>query len=205
MITLYAHPFSPNSRKVHWALEESGAEYTYKTVNVPAGEQRSPEFLDLNPNGRVPVVDDDGFRLWESNAILWYLADKIGQGKLVSADVKERALTDQWMAWQAHDTPAAFARPWSMKFFARFGQPFDEARYADALKLHKKPLGVLQQHLAAHSYLVGDRFSIADIAVGELTALCPDAGIDLHPYDAVRAWLDRLAERPAWKKTRPQL
>jgi glutathione S-transferase len=208
MITLHANPYSPNSRKVHFALEEMGAPYVYKTVNLPKREQKQPEFLRLNPNGRVPVIvdgeGDNGLVLYESNAILWYLADKFGRGRLVPEDVAERALIDQWMWWQASDLGPATGRPWTMKFYTRFGAPFDEDKHRHLVQAAASPLLLLDQHLHGRKYMVADRFTIADIALSEFFGLCAEAGIPLADVPHVNAWFARIAERPAFQKTRPR-
>jgi glutathione S-transferase len=203
MITLYASPHSPNSRKVHWALEEMGVPYTYKNVDLMKREQKQPDFLKLNPNGRVPVIDDDGFILYESNAILWYLADKHGHGVIVPDDVSERALIDQWMWWQASDFGPGIGRPWLMKLRERFGQALDAARHKEHLETATAPIALLENHLASHSYVVADRFSIADIALAESYGLADAAGISRAELPHLNAWHARLAERPAFIKTRP--
>jgi glutathione S-transferase len=208
MITLHAHPYSPNSRKVHWALEEMGTPYVYKTVNLAKREQKSAEFLRLNPNGRVPVMidgeGDNGFVLYESNAILWYLADKYDRGNIVPEDLAERALIDQWMWWQASDLAPATGRPWSMKFYhTRFGTPFDEDKHRHMVQAAASPLLLLDQHLATRKYVVAERFTIADIALSEFFGLCNEAGIPLGDVPHLAAWFGRLAERPAFRKTRP--
>jgi len=208
MITLHGHPYSPNSRKVHWALEEMGAPYVYKTVNLATREQKSPEFLRLNPNGRVPVVvdgeGDNGFVLYESNAILWYLADKYDHGHIVPEDLAERALIDQWMWWQASDLAPATGRPWIMKFYhTRFGAPFDGDKHQHMVQAAASPLLLLDQHLATRKFVVGERFTIADIALSEFFGLCSEAGIPLGEVPHVSAWFARLAERPGFRKTRP--
>jgi glutathione S-transferase len=208
MITLHGSPHSPNSRKVHWALEEMGAPYTYKPVNLAAREQKSPDFLRLNPNGRVPVIvdgeGDNGFILYESNAILWYLADKFGRGNIVPEDVAERALIDQWMWWQASDLAPATSRPWVMKVSkSRSGQTFDEEKHRHMVQAAASPLLLLDQHLTGRQFVVAERFTIADIALSEFFGLCSEAGIPLGDVPHVNAWFARLADRPAFQKTRP--
>lgn len=209
MITLHGHPFSPNSRKVHWALEEMGAPYVYKTVSLPTREQKSPEFLRLNPNGRVPVMVDGDFTLYESNAILWYLADKYDHGHTVPDDIAERALSDraligQWMWWQASDLAPATGRPWIMRFYhMRFGTPFDADKHTHMVQAAASPLLMLDQHLATRQFMVAERFTIADIALSEFFGLCDQAGIPISDLPNLNAWYARLSERPAFQKTRP--
>jgi len=203
MITLYASPISPNSRKVHWALEEMGVPYTYKHVDLAKREQKQPDFLKLNPNGRVPVLDHEGFILYESNAILWFLADKYGRGVIVPEDVSERALIDQWMWWQASDFGPAVGRPWLMKLQERFGRALDAVRHQEHLEAARGPLAILDQHLSSHEFVVADRFSIADIALAESFGLSDMAGISRADLPHLNAWHARLAARPAFIKTRP--
>lgn len=184
-----------------------GTPYVYKTVDLGKREQKTPEFLRLNPNGRVPVIvdgeGDNGFVLYESNAILWYLADKFDHGHIVPDDVAERALIDQWMWWQASDLGPATARPWRMKVNVHFGQPLDEEQHRHLVQAAASPLLLLDQHLANRQFVVGDRFTIADIALSEFLGLCSEAGIPLGEVPHVGAWFARLAERPAFRKTRP--
>src|SRR5690606_25220095 len=144
------------------------------------------DFLRLNPNGRVPVIHDGELVLYESNAILWYLADKAGA--LLPNDAAGRALTVQWLAWQASDLAAACLDPWLAKFYASLGQPFDEAKHREQLERAKGPLSVLDAHLNGRSAVVGTAFGVADIAIAESIGLCEYAGIDLAPYAAIRAW-----------------
>src|SRR5215471_15716930 len=141
MVTLYGHPVSSNSRKVHWALEELGTPYTYQTVDLFKGEHKRDPFLGKNPNGRVPVVQDQGIVLYESNAILWYLADRYGLGKIVSESAEQRALVHQWVSWQASDLAPAILPPWLTLFYARVaGVPYEEAKLLQACESAGRPL-----------------------------------------------------------------
>jgi glutathione S-transferase len=204
MLTLYGHGLSPNCRKVLWALEEAGVTYDFKQVNLPGGEQKTPEFLKLNPNGRVPVLDDDGFILWESNAILWYVGDKLGRGTIVPEDVKLRAQIDQWMWWQVADFTGP-STAFFMKLRERSGQPLDANKHLDILKSSTKAAAVLDKHLERKPFVVGDKFTIADISLAEFAALADGGGVDFGPFANVRRWLGELAERPAYQKTRAKM
>jgi glutathione S-transferase len=206
MITLYGSPYSSNARKVHWLLEETGATYRYESIDLFAGQQKSPDYLRMNPNGRVPTIDDDGFILWESNAILWYLADKLGRGKVVPEDVRTRAHVDQWMWWQASDLQPATSRVAILKIRATPEQPIDPVKHKEAVEGTAKPLKILDEHITegGRKYVVGDAFSIADISLAEATLNGRWAGVSLDGYPAVSAWLARLSERPAFQRTRPQ-
>jgi glutathione S-transferase len=202
MINLYGHPVSSNSRKVHWALEEIGIPYTYQTVDLMKGEHKRDVFLGKNPNGRVPVLEDQGISLFESNAILWYLADRYGLGKIVPESAAQRALVHQWVSWQASDLGPAIMSPWLTLFYARVaGAPYEEAKLIHGCEAAGRPLGILEGVLNK-TYVAGDEFSIADIALAESFALCAEARIDTAPYPKLRAWLGRLSERPGYLKTR---
>ncbi|HJL18572.1 MAG TPA: glutathione S-transferase family protein [Sandaracinaceae bacterium LLY-WYZ-13_1] len=201
-IELFGHPYSHNARKIHWALEEMGADYEYRTVDLLKGAQKQPEFMEMNPNGRVPVIHDGDLVLYESNAILWYLAEK--NGKLLPSDSKDRALVLQWLAWQASDLAATCLDPFLLKFYASMGQPFDEAKHAELVKAAEAPLTVLNGHLEGRTAVVGDEMTVGDIAIAESIGLCDFAGIDLAPYAAIRAWFEPLSSREAFAKTRPE-
>lgn len=200
-IEILGNTFSHNARKVTWALEEVGADYTHTQVDLMSGAQKKPDFLALNPNGRVPVLKDGDLVLYESNAILFYVADK--HGKLLPSTAEGRAQVWQWLAWQAADLAATCLDPWLMKLYASMGQPFDEAAHAEKVAAAGAPLGVLNGCLEGKKHVVGDSLTIADIAVAESIGLCEFAGIDLAPYPAIRAWFEPLSKREGFQKTRP--
>jgi glutathione S-transferase len=203
MIALYGHPRSGNTRRAHWALEELGLRYEYRLIDLSKGEQKAPDFLKLNPNGRVPVIDDDGLILWESVAILEYLSEKYGDEELAPVDVKLRAQVYQWLSWQLCDFGPIAGRPVALKNRATFGAPFDEKMHAESLQMAKPKLALLDEHLAGKSWIAADRFSMADIATGTTAALLEWAGVDLAPYKNVREWIARFSARPAFQKTLP--
>jgi glutathione S-transferase len=202
MITLYGHPYSHNARKVHWALEELATPYEYATVDLMGGGHKTADFLEMNPNGRVPVIHDGPLVLYESNAILWYLAEK--SRALLPSDFAGRATVLQWLAWQASDVAATCLDPWLMRFYAGLGQPFDATKHAELVQRAKAPLAVLSGHLRGRRFVVGDTLSVADISIGESIGLCTDAGIDLEPHPAVRSWYAEIGQRPAFLATRPK-
>jgi glutathione S-transferase len=204
MLTVYGHPFSPNTRKVTWALEEIGAQYTFTSVDLSKREQKSEDFLRMNPNGRVPVLDHKGFILYEANAILWYVAEQLDGGEsLLPPTPRQRALVDQWMWWQATDLTIA-SRPGGMKIRERLGIPLDPKAYADALEAARPPLTMLDRYLDDKDFIIPGHFSIADIANAEFCNVARFGGVELAQLSNVGAWLARLGDRPAFKKTRPQ-
>jgi glutathione S-transferase len=204
MIKLHANPYSGNSRKVHWALEELGLAYEYVMVDLMTGAHKEPAFTALNPHGRVPLLNDDGFWLYESNAILLYLTAHYGKDKLGGRDDREDALINQWLFVQAFDIQPALQKAFVIKLYASLGAPLDQEGFDRAVAEAPAGLRVLDAHLQGKQYVVGEHFSIADVSLAEPVGLCQFSGIDLTPYPAVTAWFGRLSERPAFQKTRPQ-
>lgn len=204
MIRLHAHPYSGNARKVHWALEEMGVSYTYQLVDLMTGAHKRPEFTALNPHGRVPVLEDDGFVLYESNAILLYLAARYGKDSHLGSGPQELALIHQWLFVQAFDLQPYLQKAFVCKLYASLGQAFDADGHARALRELPPGLEVLDRHLMAKTYVVGERFSIADLAIAETIGVADFAGCDLGPHPHIRAWFARISERPAFQKTRPK-
>ena len=205
MIKLYGHPFSLNARKVHWALEELGLSYEYQVVHLPKGEHKKAEFLALNPAGRIPVLTDGDTKVSESNAIVLYLAEEYGRGKLVPDDKKARGLLLQWMFWQVSDGSTTLSRPWYLRIVAPMltQQPSDETAIAQAVANAAAPLRFLDAALASSTYLAGSDFSAADICVGEAVLLAQTGGVDIGAYANVSRWASLVSSRPACVKTRP--
>lgn len=204
MIKLYGHPFSLNARKAHWTLEELELPYEYQVINIPKGEQKAPEFLAKNPAGRIPVLTDGDVTISESNAIVTYLADNYGRGKLLPEEKKARAHTLQWLFWQISDGSTTLSRPWFLQFVAPLlsGQAIDQAAHAQAIINAAPPLKFIDDALAHSTYLASDDFTAADICAGEAAALAQIGGVDLSQYKNLSRWLELLSKRPAFVKTR---
>jgi glutathione S-transferase len=198
---LYDFAFSPNCRKVRAVAYELAIELEFAPVNLAKGEQRAPAFLAKNPNGRVPVLEDGDFLLWESVAILRYLVAKHGAGGLVPSGVREQADMDRWLFWQgAHLSPAlskvAFER--IAKKLTGQGPP-DQARIDEGTAEFAKLSGVLDSSLGSREYLAG-RLSLADFALAAHYSLAGMAGLDVTPYATVSAWLSRVLARPSMRR-----
>lgn len=203
MIELHAYPHSANSRKIHWALEELGVPYQYVLVDLAKRAQKQPDFMALNPHGRVPVLVDGAFKLYESNAILIHLADRFREGELGGRDAQERALIHQWLFVQAFDLQPFMQEAWLSKYYAALGLPFDAERHARALAKLPPGLAVLEAHLAGKSHVVGNRLTIADIALAEPICQAELACCDLSAYPHILRWFEALSKRPAFERTRP--
>lgn len=188
---VYGMAASGNCHKVKMALEHLRLPYQWREIDTVKGETRTPSFLVMNPNGKVPVlaIDENTF-LPESNAILWYLAEGTS---LVPSDRLARAHVLQWMFFEqySHETAIAVAR-----YLRAFLKRNTDPRLPDLEKRGYAALGVMDRHLAEHQYFAGDRLSIADLALYAYTHKADEGGFDLTPYPAVGAWLTRVAAAP---------
>jgi glutathione S-transferase len=193
MIDLYTWT-TPNGRKISIALEEMGLAYEVHPINLKFGTQKQPDFLAINPNGRIPAIvdrDDGGFAVFESGAILIYLAEK--SGKLLPQEKRARSIVLQWLMWQMgglgpmHGQANVFVRYFPEKI------PSVIARYqTETMRL----LRVMDTRLADHEYLAGD-YSIADIACWPWVMQHDWAGLDISNMPHLNRWLTAIGLRPA--------
>lgn len=194
-MTYQVHGVSPsgNCHKVRLALEQLGLPYVWHEVDMMNGATRTEAFRKINPNGKVPVlVIDDHTILSESNAILCYLADGT---PLLPDDRLERAQTLQWMFFEqySHEPYIAVAR-----FILQFLKQPDDARLPDRIAGSYRALDVMEQHLATRTFFVGERYTVADIALHAYTHVADEANVDLSRYPAIRAWLERVRAQPRY-------
>jgi GST-like protein len=196
MITLYTWP-TPNGHKAQIGLEELGLPYDPKPVNITKGEQFEPQYVSINPNGKVPViVDDDGpdgmeHKVFESGAILLYLAEKTGQ--LLSHDLVKRSQTVQWLMWQMGGLGPMMGQAQHFHRYAPAPIPYSIDRYQ---KETKRLLRVLETRLAQHEYIVDD-YSIADIACFPWVRIHTYTGVSLDEYPNIVRWFSAVRARPA--------
>jgi len=190
---LYDFLSSGNGYKVRLLLALLGVPFERVELDIVAGATRTPRFLALNPNGRIPLLElDDGRRLAESNAILFYLAD----GTAFLPDERfARSQVLQWMFFEqySHEPNVATVRYWLHHLDLT---PERRAAIEEKRRLGHAALGVMEGHLAERAFFVGERYTIADIALYAYTHVADEGGFDLAPYPAVRAWLARVAARP---------
>lgn len=204
MLKLFGHPVSLHSRKAHFALAELGQEHTYQLVDLLKGEHHSPQFRAVNPSGKVPVLQDGDLQLPESGAILRYLGEHYGDGKLLPADKHQRARVDQWLFWQASEAGPVLIKPFYQRLMERMqGKTHDEAAFQQAVQGCDAPLKHLDEALAGKQFLVGDSLTIADIALVESIFQLQMAGVSVSKFDNIQRWFNGIAERPAFQKTRP--
>jgi glutathione S-transferase len=203
---LYDFPFSPNSRKVRAVAYELGIELEHVSVNLVKGEQRSAAFLQKNPNGRVPVLEDGDFVLWESIAILRYLVAKkgtsdVGAVTLVPRGAREQADMDRWLSWQtAHLAPAMAKVSFERIVKKLTGQgPPDQAQIDAGTAEFAKLCAVLEASLGTREHVAG-RLSLADFALASHYSLAATAGLDVTPFPRVNAWLARMLSRTSMRQ-----
>ena len=195
MLRLYDYYDSGNGYKVRLLLSQLGLPFEYVETDILKGETRTPEFLALNPNGRVPVLQlEDGTPLAESDAILFYLAEGT---PYLPADKLSRARVLQWLFFEqySHEPYVAVAR-----FLLRHTEPDDPRR--GMLEQRQKggyaALAVMERHLADNPFFVAGRYSIADIALYAYTHVADQGGLELGSYPCVRAWLARVEAQPGF-------
>lgn len=201
MLTLHTWT-TPNGRKIPIMLEELGLEYNILTVDISKGEQFKPEFLALSPNNKIPAIvetDNDGnsFSIFESGAILTYLAEKTG--KLLPAAGPERYKVLEWLHWQIGGLGPMLGQ---LGFFAIRSEEKSALAIDHFVEEADRLLGVMDKQLSKHSYIAGEAYSIADIAcypwaVGVLDKLKPALGDRLASKPHLLRWLDLIGARPA--------
>jgi glutathione S-transferase len=193
MLRLYDYLPSGNGYKARLLLTQLGIPFERVELDILKGETRTPEFLRKNPNGRIPVLETEhGELLAESNAILFYLADGT---PFLSDNRWEQAQVLQWMFFEqySHEPNIATSRFWLQHFDLT-----DERRVALEQKqaLGYAALDVMERRLTGRTFFVGDRYSIADIALYAYTHVAHEGGFDLDRFPAIRAWLERVRTQP---------
>jgi glutathione S-transferase len=192
---LYDDPCSGNGYKVRLLLAYLNKPYCYVPLNILKGESRTPEFLRKNLNGRIPLLElDDGTCLPESNTILFYLAQGTDYWP---AEPLAQARVLQWLFFEqySHEPNIATPRFW-LKIKGLEPTPFNLELLAQKQKAGNDALAVMDKHLQSHRFLIGETFTIADIALYAYTHEAPEGGFDLSLYPAIQAWLKRVAEQP---------
>lgn len=198
-IVLWGRANSSNVQKTVWALEEVGAAYERREAGGKFGGLDSPEFVAMNPNRLVPVLKHGELTLWESHAIVRYVAATFGGGLLWPADAAQRAIVDQWTDW----TLSTFQKGWITLFWLLVRTPpekQDSAAIATALADSVAAFRIMEARLERTPYLSGEQFGYADIVAGVSLYRWTTMEIDRPNLPAVEAWHDRLRQRPAFEK-----
>jgi len=201
MIDLYTWG-TPNGRKVSIMLEELGLEYTVHEIHIGKGEQKTPEFLKISPNNKIPaIVDHDGpggqsISIFESGAIMIYLAEKVSSS-LLPTDPRKRAETMQWLMFQMGGLGPMLGQAHHFLRNPSEVVPYGQKRYHDEAK---RLYGVLDRHFAESTYLVGDDYTIADVACYPWISRFEWHQVDLADFPHVKRWFDAVSVRPAVTK-----
>jgi len=200
MIDVYSSA-TPNGHKVHIMLEECGLPYRVHYINIGAGDQFKPEFLAISPNNKIPaIVDQEGpdgrpFSLFESGAILVYLASKVG--RFLGNTDREKFTTLQWLMFQMGGVGPMLGQNHHFRIYAPEKIEYAINRYTnEARRLY----GVIDKQVAKEGYLAGPEYTIADIATFPWLRSWQNQGIDWADFPNAKRWFDELAERPAVKR-----
>ena len=198
MLRVWGRVNSVNVKKALWAMEELGLKYERVDAGMEHGVVKTPEYRKMNPNSLVPTIDDDGFVLWESHAIVRYLAAKHGAGTLWPVDLKQRADSDRWMDWAKTFQDALRAVFWGLV------RTPPEKRDLKAIEEGKKRCGELlaipDQALAHKPYFVGNSLTIGDIPLGCHVQLWMRLPIERPSHPNLERWFERLCARPAYQR-----
>ncbi len=205
MLKVWGRRSAFNVQKVLWVVGELALPHRHIDVGGAFGGLDDPAFLAMNPHGRIPVIDDDGLVVWESHAVIRYLAARYGSGTLWPPDAAERSFADRWMDWSA----TTLQRDFMDLFWGYYRTPDEKRnwpRIRGLIESCARHYRLLDGQLAQRPYLAGDRFTMADIPAG--TTLYRYFGLDLErpriPHEEawphVEAWYERLATRPAYRE-----
>lgn len=199
MITVWGRANSSNVQSVMWAIAELGLDHMRHDIGHSYGGNDTPEFLAMNPNGTVPVIQDGtNPPLWESGAILRYLADTYGSAPFWPTDSHARADVDRWAEWAKITISMNFTVPIFWRVVRTPPDQRDPRAIAQAVAALETRLSIADTRLAEHAYLVGPDFTLADIQFGHILYRYFDIQIERAPLPALRAYYDRLTQRPAY-------
>jgi glutathione S-transferase len=198
MLEVWGRRNSSNVMSVMWAIGELGLAHRRHDVGGSFGGLDTPAYLAMNPNARVPTIDDDGFVLWESNAIVRYLARRHGAGGLLPDGEAGYAIADQWMDWCKTSVYPQFIDLF-MALVRTEPENRDPGRIADGAGRLGASLAILDAHLAERAYIAGDRLTMADIPYGPVAYRYFNLEIERPALPHVGAWYARLCERPAYR------
>ncbi|KUZ41000.1 glutathione S-transferase [Burkholderia territorii] len=191
-VRVYSFPLSGHAHRVRLFLSLLGLPFDTVDVDLAGGAQREPAFLALNPLGQVPVIDDDGTVLADSNAILVYLAKRYGDAHWLPDDAVGAATVQRWLSYAAGPIASG---PAAARLVTVFSAPLD---HDAAKRTAAKILAAIDQELAGKAFAAGEQPTIADVAAYTYIAHAPEGGVSLEPYPHVRAWLARVEALPGF-------
>lgn len=203
MLKIHAFPRSPRGFKVLAVANQIGLDYEFCLVDLTKGDQRAPAYAALNPNMKMPTIEDDGFALWESNAIVLYLAAKKPEAGLTPSDERGRFDVMRWLFWDSTAWDPACATLISerlVKGLFGLGAPDPVKIEKGEAKFHFAAR-ILNEQLAGKQFLLGDQVSVADFAIAAPTIATKPAEFPLVDYPEIRRWAATMTTLPGWKKT----
>jgi glutathione S-transferase len=197
-VKLWGRRSAFNVQKVMWAIAELGLEHEHTEVGGSLGGLETPDFMSLNPNGRIPVLEDNGLIVWESHTIIRYLAATYGADFLWPADPKTRSLADRWMDWML-----ATLQPTFMNLFWGFFRAPERNRDMEAVETARTQCGkhfaILDAHLQTRPFVAGECLSMGDIPAATSLFRYFEMGLSAPELPNVRAWYERLSARAAYR------
>ena len=200
---IYADPITVNCRKVIAGLKLLDADYTLTKIDYFTGEQKSDAYVAINPNAALPALKDGDLVLWESNAILQYVADKLGKSEFYPTDLTKRADVNRWLLWEASAWfPSCYVYLVENCVNPLLGQTTDPAVLAGEADNFHKLAGILDDRLSQNPWLCGDGPTIADIAVAAPMHLHAWQQLPLDQHPQLSSWMaERVEQLPCWKAT----
>jgi glutathione S-transferase len=203
-LTLHVFPPSPRAFKVLVVAHHLGLDYQLSLCDLTKGDQKSAAYTAINPNQRMPSLEEDDFKLWESNAIIQYLAIKKPESGLLPADERGRADVARWQFWESTSwDPACAILVFERVIKAFFGRGApDPTEVEKGLQKFHNAAKVLDAHLRGRTYICGNRLTLADFAIGADLTMAEPAQLPLEGYGEIRRWAAILADLPAWQRTR---
>ncbi len=197
MLKVWGRQNSVNVQKVMWVIGELGLPHERIDAGRQFGKNREGWYLAMNPNGQIPTIDDNGLVLWESNAIVRYLVNKYGDGRLDPGSVEARAVADMWMDWQQTVLSPPMANI-LMKLVRTAPEERPWPEINQAIEASAKAFVILEDRLQGRDYLVGDSLSLADAPLGAMAYRWHAFPIERPDLPNLKAYYDRLATRPAF-------
>jgi glutathione S-transferase len=189
---LYHHPLSGHAHRARLFLSLLGLQAELVEINLLQAEQKTPAFLAMNPFGQVPLLEDDGHYIPDSNAILVYLARRYGAASWLPQDALGAAAVQRWLSVAAGEIASG---PATARIIQLFQKPQDPS---DAIERAHRVLGLIEAQLATHEWIAASHVTIADVALYSYIARAPEGNVDLAPYAHIQAWLARVEGLPGF-------